>query len=113
MSRRHGPSLTERGLAGARPAPPPDSPPSSSSSSPPAAEEPAVPEDRPRAVLHRHCWVTGLPARPGRWAGLVAEWRQDREAGGWQGRVVYAVDDGRTTVLVEAWVAAHHLDPAG
>jgi hypothetical protein len=108
MSRRHGPSLTERGLAGARPAAQEASP----AGGPPAAEEPA-PEDRPRPVLHRHCWVTGLPHRPGRFAGLVAEWRQDREAGGWQGRVVYAVDDGRTTVLVEAWVAACHLDPAG
>jgi hypothetical protein len=107
MSRRHGPSLTERGLAGARPPAPEADPPGRSH------EEPAAPEDRPRPVLHRHCWVTGLPARPGRYAGLVAEWRQDREAGGWQGRVVYAVDDGRTTVLVEAWVAACHLDPAG
>ena len=98
MSRRQGPSLVERGLA-----------------SPPAAEPelPADADDRPRPVLHRHCWVTGLPERPGRWAGLLAEWRQDRDAGGWQGRVVYAVDGGRTTVLVEAWVAACYLEPAG
>jgi hypothetical protein len=110
MSRRHGPSLTERGLAGARPVStrPADAPHDQA-----RPDEAPGPEDRPRPVLHRHCWVTGLPARPGRWAGLVAEWRQDREAGGWQGRVVYAVDDGRTTVLVEAWVAARHLDPAG
>ena len=103
MSRRHGPSLTERGLAG------PPAPATGSAPDDLAADL----EDRPRPVLHRHCWVTGLPARPGRWAGLVAEWRQDREAGGWQGRVVYAVDDGRTTVLVEAWVPAVHLEPAG
>jgi len=45
--------------------------------------------------------------------GRVAEWRQDTEAGGWQGRVVYAVDDGAATVIVEAWVAARHLQPAG
>jgi len=51
-------------------------------------------QDRPRPVLTRHCWVTGLPECPGRWAGLLAEWRQDTEAGGWQGRLVYAVDDG-------------------
>jgi hypothetical protein len=57
--------------------------------------------------------VTDLPSRPGRWAGLLAEWRQDRESGGWQGRVVYAVDDGCSTVLVESWVAARHLHPAG
>jgi hypothetical protein len=30
-----------------------------------------------------------------------------------KGRVVYAVDDGRATVMVEAWVHARHLLPAG
>ena len=70
-------------------------------------------QDRPRPVLTRHCWVTGLPDCPGRWAGLLAEWRQDTNGGGgWQGRVVYAVDDGMATVLVEAWVHARHLQPA-
>jgi hypothetical protein len=44
---------------------------------------------------------------------LLAEWRQDSGVGGWQGRVVYAVDDGRATVMVEAWVHARHLLPAG
>ncbi len=43
----------------------------------------------------------------------TAEWCQDTEAGGWQGRVVYAVDGGVATVLVEAWVSARHLQPAG
>ncbi len=81
-----------------------------------AAELSADPElaalrDRPRPVLTRHCWVTGLPGCPGRWG--TAEWRQDRAAGGWQGRVVYAVDDGAATVIVEAWVPARHLQPAG
>ncbi len=69
-------------------------------------------QNRPRPVLTRHCWVTGLPECPGRWAGLLAEWRQDSQAGGWQGRVVYAVDDGASTVMVEAWVPARHLQPA-
>ncbi len=69
--------------------------------------------DRARPVVTRHCWVIGLPHCPGRWAGLLAEWRQDRQDGGWQGRVVYAVDDADGTVLVEAWVAARHLQPAG
>jgi len=59
--------------------------------------------DRPRPVLIRHCWVTGLSECPGRWAGLLAEWRQDRQAGGWQGRVVYAVDDGAATVNRPPW----------
>ena len=34
------------------------------------------------------------------------------DAGGWQGRVVYAVDEGAATVMVEAWVHARHLQPA-
>ena len=69
-------------------------------------------QDRPRPVLTRHCWVSALPECPGHWAGLLAEWRQDREAGGWQGRVVYAVDDGAGTIMVEAWVHASYLQPA-
>ncbi len=99
MSRGHSPTLAERSAVGT------------------AGEVGADPElgarqDRPRPVLTRHCWVIGLPERPGRWAGLLAEWRQDRAAGGWQGRVVYAVDDGAATVIVEAWVHARHLQPA-
>ncbi len=100
MSRRLGPTLAERSAGGR------------------AGEVDADPElaglqDRPRPVLTRHCWVAGLPECPGRWAGLLAEWRQDRAGGGWQGRVVYAVDDGAATVIIEAWVPAHHLQPAG
>jgi len=54
MSR--GPTLAERNAVGA------------------AVEVGADPElaalqDRPRPVLTRHCWVTGLPDCPGRWAG--------------------------------------------
>jgi len=100
MSRRRGPILADRNAVG-------------------TAEEGGVDldlaalQDRPRPVLTRHCWVTGLPEYPGRWAGLLAEWRQDRAAGGWQGRVVYAVNDGAATVIVEAWVPARHLQPAG
>jgi len=45
--------------------------------------------------------------------GRAAEWHQDTDAGGWQGRVVYAVVEGAATVLVEAWVHAAHLQPAG
>jgi hypothetical protein len=40
----------------------------------------------------------------------MAEWAQ--RDGGWFGRVVYAVDDDGRVVLVEAWVAAKHLEPA-
>jgi hypothetical protein len=55
--------------------------------------------------------VSGLPGNPGRWPGLLAEWAQ--RDGSWFGRVVYAVDDGGRVVLVEAWVAAAHLQSAG
>lgn len=58
----------------------------------------------------RHCWVFGLPDAPGRWPGLLVEWRKtDR----WLARVVYAIDDGQQTILIEAWVAAEHLEPVG
>ena len=67
----------------------------------------------------RHCWVTGLPGVPGRCPGLLAEWsrrdgagQEGHAAGGWFGRVVYAVDDGGRVVLVETWVPAAHLEPA-
>ncbi len=58
MSSRRGPTLAERSAGtavevGAEP-------------------EPAALQDRPRPVLTRHCWVTGLSACPGRWAGLLA-----------------------------------------
>jgi len=66
----------------------------------------------------RLCWraislATTVGVRDGAGPGCLQEWRQDREGGGWQGRVVYAVDDGAATVMVEAWVAARHLQPAG
>jgi len=100
MSCRRGPTLAERSVVGA------------------AVEGGVDPDlaalqDRPRPVLTRHCWVSGLPECPGRWAGLLAEWHQDLAAGGWQGRVVYAVYDGAATVLIEAWVPARYLQPAG
>lgn len=54
--------------------------------------------------------VAGLPEpvrRAGR--GVVA-----RPAAGWLGPVVYVIDDDAgQAVLVEAWVAAEHLTPAG
>jgi len=66
---------------------------------------------RERTAGARHCWVSGMPGDPGRWPGLLAEWAQ--RDGSWFGRVVYAVDDGGRVVLVEAWVAAAHLQSAG
>ena len=70
------------------------------------------PQPDGRAPTARHCWVTGLPEHPGRWPGLVLEWRKVT-ASVWQGRVVYAVHDGRQTVLVEAWLSGTCLEPAG
>ena len=56
------------------------------------------------APVSRHCWVSGLADHPGRWPGLVLEWRKATPTI-WQGRVVYAVDDGRQTILIEAWLS--------
>lgn len=98
MSRRRGPTLAERRVA--TPVPRELAP-------GPATDEPS----RSRPVVTRHCWVVGLPDAPGRWAGLLAEWRQDA-TGGWRGRVVYARDSDGAPVLVEEWVPAAHLEPA-
>jgi hypothetical protein len=53
----------------------------------------------------RHCWVEGHGAWPGRWPGLILEWRQ-RQDGGWQGRVSFVVVLGREVCLVESWLDA-------
>ena len=78
-----------------------------------AAPAPVDAPDRPRPVVQRHCWVQGLPDAPGRWPGLLVEWRQARAdpgPGRWQGRVVYALTAGPgACVLVEAWLDAAHL----
>jgi hypothetical protein len=61
----------------------------------------------------RHCWVTGPPAQPGPWPGLVIQWR--REPGGWYARVVYLVyvDGNRSEpTTVDGWVSAEQLSPA-
>jgi hypothetical protein len=65
MSRRTGLTLAERGLLASAP---------SSSAAPNAASVAGGDQQgRSRPVVARHCWVTGLPDRPGRWAGLLAE----------------------------------------
>jgi hypothetical protein len=96
LGRRSGPTLAERGVLPARPGP--------------AAA--AGRDRRGHAVVTRHCWVTGLPDCPGRWAGLLIEWQQEPDSGRWEGRVVYVVDDAGRGVLVESWVDADHLTPA-
>ncbi len=59
----------------------------------------------------RHCWVVGLPAAPGRWPGLLVEWRKSSRDG-WQGRVLYAVVAGQEVVVVQQWLDARHLEGA-
>lgn len=65
-----------------------------------------------RAVVTRHCWVTGLPDCPGRWPGLLVEWRREPDTGRWSGRVIYCVHEAGCGVLVETWIDADHLAPA-
>ena len=96
MGRRgDGPTLAERSAAAA-----------------PAATAQDAP-GRTRPVVRRHCWVHGLTEAPGRWPGLLVEWRQAAGGAGWEGRVVYVVARGTAgPVVVEAWLAAPHLSPA-
>ena len=71
----------------------------------PATSEAGAGSARPHA---QHCWVEDHPSSPGRWPGLLAEWRRGGRHG-WQGRVVWAVEDEGRSVLLEAWVDAAHL----
>ena len=70
-----------------------------------AAAQAAAPAGRAR-----HCWVDDPPGDPGRWPGVVVEWRR---AGVWEGRALYVVERGGQPVVVEAWVGSAHLQPAG
>jgi len=58
----------------------------------------------------RHCWVVDLPGLPGRWPGLLAEWR--RVGAGWEGLVVFVASAGGKPALVQAWVDAGCLEDA-
>ena len=77
----------------------------------PASAAPAS-LDRPptRRQAARHCWVMDPPMAPGRWPGIVVEWRQ-RE-GRWEGRVVVVLLNGSDSQLVCAWFDQDHLAPA-
>ena len=68
-----------------------------------------------RPTVHRetarHCWVVDSPGHPGRFPGLLVEWR--RSAGGWEGRAVYAIDEpAGSTRLIERWLPAACLEAA-
>src|SRR5207302_3297125 len=57
----------------------------------------------------RHCWVIDASGHPGRWPGLLLEWRRGEE--GWLGRVAYAIPDleHASARLVERWLPAQFL----
>jgi hypothetical protein len=58
----------------------------------------------------RHCWVTDPPAAPGRWPGVVVEWRTRGDR--WEGRVVVVVGSGRKAGVIDAWLDEEQLTPA-
>jgi hypothetical protein len=103
MPFKRGPTLAERSAE-----------PGSTAHQPPATppQGPDVRPGPPGPTVPRHCWVSGLPELPGRWPGLLVEWRRTPDTGRWAGRVVYGVVDASQSVLVEAWVPADHLEPA-
>ncbi len=78
------------------------------------AARPSAADDRRPEHPHtraQHCWVVDAPQSPGRWPGLLTEWRRDGD-GAWHGRVAWAVDgadDATDTVLLQAWLPAHLL----
>ena len=62
----------------------------------------------------RHVWVVNAPAQPGRWPGLLVEWRRGELC--WEARVVMATsepDDRTVARLVERWLPADCLEPVG
>ena len=58
----------------------------------------------------RHCWVVDSPGHPGRWPGVLLEWRRTER--GWDGLVAYVIPEphGEGIRLVERWVGADHLE---
>ncbi len=91
--RRTGPTLAER--SGVDPAP----------GGEPAAAEPL----RPAAV--HHCWVDDAPGHPGRYPGLLLEWRRDQQR--WLGLVAYVMPDllADRVRLVQRWLPGVYLTP--
>lgn len=69
---------------------------------------------RPTPV--HHCWVEDAPGHPGRYPGLLLEWR--REATGWSGLVAYVMPDlgpspsgGERVRLTQRWLPGTCLRP--
>ncbi|MFV0459926.1 MAG: hypothetical protein ACK5MT_14270 [Actinomycetales bacterium] len=48
---------------------------------------------------------------PGRWPGLLVQWRRHSERG-WQGLVVWSADDEDGPVLLQSWLDARFLEAA-
>src|SRR4051794_32655774 len=63
---------------------------------------------RPR-LPPRHCWVLNPPSAPGRWPGLVVQWRS--AAGHWEGRVVVVLGRGRDAAVLDVWMREEQLTP--
>jgi hypothetical protein len=65
----------------------------------------------PEQAEARHCWVTDAPGHPGRYPGLLLEWR--RAGNDWAGLVSYAMPEveGAGCRLVQRWVPARCLEP--
>ncbi len=57
----------------------------------------------------RHCWVLNPPSAPGRWPGLVVEWRS--VGGHWEGRVVVVLGRGRDAAVLDVWMREEQLTP--
>jgi len=59
----------------------------------------------------RHCWVVDSPGHPGRYPGVLVEWRRRGQA--WDGLVAYVMPElhGGGSRLVERWVEAQYLEP--
>jgi len=96
----------EAARAGTRPAGDgPADPPPGAAPGPPAGTASAQPVDG-----GRHCWVIDPVGVPGRWPGLLTQWRRT-PAGGWCGLVMFSVDLGiGVPVLIQAWLDADQLE---
>src|SRR3954452_21599976 len=66
------------------------------------------PADRSR-LPPRHCWVLNPPSAPGRWPGLVVQWRS--AAGHWEGRVVVVLGRGPDAAVLDVWMREEQLTP--
>jgi hypothetical protein len=69
-----------------------------------------VPEASREEAAGRHCWVVDSPGHPGRWPGVLLEWRRVGQR--WDGLVAYVIPEphGEGVRLVERWVGADHLE---